>query len=121
LTDVNYSLGPSDLIVAGQEFVHRQGFVACEVAAKAAAADPMQIVTEIIAANPGSNQSEIVALAQPDGISKHQVEKCLRSGPFTRQRGTRNEWLYTLAQLPNLPVPRERETGNLPAPAEKAA
>jgi hypothetical protein len=105
----------------GLEFVHRQGFVACEVAAKAAAADPMQIVTEIIAANPGSNQSHIVEMAQGGGISKHQVENCLKDGPFNRQRGTRNEWLYTLAQLPNLPVPRERETGNLPTPAEEVA
>jgi hypothetical protein len=105
----------------GLEFIHRQGFVACEVAAKAAAADPMQIVAEIIAANPGSNQSQIVALAQPDGISKHQVEKCLRSGTFTRQRGTRKEWLYSPVQIPNPPVPREREIGNLPAPAEVGA
>ena len=105
----------------GLEFVRRRGFVACEVPEKADAADPMQIVTKIVAANPGSNQSHIVELAQAGGISKHQVEKCLRDGPFNRQRGTRNEWLYTLTELPNLPVPREREAGNLPAPVEVVA
>jgi len=102
----------------GLEFVPRRGFVACEVAEKAAAADPMQIVTEIVTANPGSNQSEIVALAQPDGVSKHQVAKCLKDARFDRQRGDRKEWRYSVIQTPNLPAPREREFGNIPAPAE---
>jgi hypothetical protein len=81
----------------------------------------MQIVIDIVAGNPGSNQSQIVALGQLRGISKHQVEKCLRNGPFNRQRGSRNERLYTLAQSPNLPALREREIGILPAPAEVVA
>jgi hypothetical protein len=31
-------------------------------------------------------------------VGQHQVEKCLASGPFNRQRGTGNEILYTLAE-----------------------
>jgi hypothetical protein len=71
----------------------------------------MQAVMEIVKAHPGSNQSQIVALAQKAGIGKHQVEDCLKDGPFNRERGNRNEWLYTLAeqaQTPNLPPPNRR-------------
>jgi archaellum biogenesis ATPase FlaH len=108
----------------GLEFVHRQGFVACDVPEKGAAADAMPIITDIVAGNPGNNQAQIVALAQRGGISKHQVEKCLRDGPFKRQRGNRNEWLYSLAvvQLPNLPAPIEEGNREIePAPAEVVA
>jgi len=105
----------------GLEFVHRRDFVACDVPEKDAAADPMQIVTEIVTANPGSNQSQIVEMARRSGVSKHQAEKCLRDGSFERQRDNRNEWLYTLNQIPNLPVPRESRIGISPAPAEEVA
>jgi hypothetical protein len=61
-----------------------------------------------VKAHPGSNQSQIVALAQQAGTSKHQVEDCLKSGTFNRERGNRNEWLYTLAaQTPKIPLPIE--------------
>jgi len=51
----------------------------------------MNAIIEIVSAYPGSNQSQIVALAQRADISKHQVEKCLKNGPFNRQRGNRSE------------------------------
>jgi hypothetical protein len=94
----------------GLEFVPKKGFFACDVADQRAARDAMQAVIEIVEANPGSNQSQIVSLAQQAGIGKHQVEDCLKDGPFNRDRGNRNEWLYTLAeqpQIPNLPPPIE--------------
>jgi hypothetical protein len=95
------------------EFVAKKGFFACEVPDQAAAADPMQAVIEIVKANPGSNQSQIVALAQQAAIAKHQVEDCLKDGRFNRERGNRNEWLYTLAeQAPNSQIPGPMEEGN---------
>jgi hypothetical protein len=61
---------------------------------------------------PGSNQSQIVALALRAGIAKHQVEDCLKNGPFNRERGNRNEWLYTVAAAPNSQIPGPIEEGN---------
>jgi hypothetical protein len=88
----------------GLEFVPKKGFIACELPDQPR--DAMQTVMEIVNAHPGSNQSQIVALAQQAGISKHQVEGCLKDGPFNRERGNRNEWLYTLAvaQIPKIPA-----------------
>jgi hypothetical protein len=106
----------------GLEFVPKKGFFACEMADQAAAADPMQAIIEIVAAHPGSNQSQIVALAQQAGIDKHQVEDCLKDGRFDRQRGTGKELLYTLAErTPELPAPKKREYGNSTVPAEVVA
>ena len=42
----------------------------------------MHTVLGIVEANPGSNQSEIVRWAQTAGVSKHQVERCLRDTAF---------------------------------------
>jgi hypothetical protein len=58
----------------------------------------MQAVIEIVKANSGNNQSQIVALAQQAGIAKHQVEDCLKDCRFERQRVTGKELLYTLAE-----------------------
>jgi archaellum biogenesis ATPase FlaH len=103
----------------GLEFIHRRGFVACEVPDPPNSPDPMQAVINIVAENPGRNQGEIVALAMQAGISKHQAEECLQNPAFHRERGTGRELKYTLARTPDLPVPREREYGRLPAPAEE--
>lgn len=90
----------------------------------AEAVDPMQTVIEIVKAHPGSNQSQIVELAQNAGVSKHKVEECLRNGPFSRERGHRNEWLYSLADDPASQIPAPIEQGNReiePSPAEVVA
>jgi len=107
----------------GLEFVPKKGFIACEVPDQPTARDAMQAVIELVKAHPGSNQSQIVALAQQAAIGKHQVEDCLKDGPFDRQRGNRNEWLYTVAvdQIPKIPAPIEREIGNSTVPAEEVA
>jgi RecA-family ATPase len=97
----------------GLEFVPKKGFVACKVPDQPSARDAMQTVAEIVAAHPGSNQSQIVALAQQAAISKHQVEECLKGGRFNRERGNRNEWLYTVAEVaPNSQTPAAIEEGN---------
>ena len=54
----------------------KKGFISCEVPNQPR--DAMQAVVEIVKAQPGSNQSQIVALAQAAGIGKHQVENCLK-------------------------------------------
>jgi hypothetical protein len=107
----------------GLEFVKGTGFVAHELPTQPTARDAMQTVIEIVKAHPRSNQSQIVTLAQQAGIGKHQVENCLKDGPFNRERGNRNEWLYTLAvdQIPKIPAPREREYGNSTVPVEVVA
>ena len=90
----------------GLEFAPKKGFIACDVPDQPTARDAMQAVIEIVTAHLGSNQSQIVKRAQEAGIGKHQVEDCLKDGPFSRERGNRNEWLYTVAvaQIPNLPA-----------------
>jgi hypothetical protein len=103
----------------GLEFVPKKGFVGCE--APDQPRDAMQTIIEIVRAHPRSNQSQIVALGKLAGVSKHQVEKCLKDAGFHRERGTGKEFLYTLAQAertPVIPAPREREFGNPTVPAE---
>jgi hypothetical protein len=70
----------------GLEFVPKKGFIACEVPDQAAARDAMQAVIEIVKANPGSNQSQIVKRAQEVGIAKRKTETCLKDGPFNCER-----------------------------------
>ena len=104
----------------GLEFVQKKGLVSCEVPDQPR--DAMQTVIEIVRAHPGSNQSQIVALGKMSGVSKHQVEACLRYAAFHRERGTGRQLLYTLAErIPKLPAPREREYGNPTDPAEVVA
>ena len=105
----------------GLEFVHRQGFVACEVPDPPAAPDPMQTLIDIVAENPGKNQGEIVAIAMQAGVSKHHAEECLQDAAFHRERGIGRELKYTLARTPEIPAPIDREYGNPAAPAEEVA
>jgi hypothetical protein len=106
----------------GLEFVPRKGFISCEVPDQPR--DAMQTIVEIVKAHTGSNQSQIVTLAQAAGIGKHQVEKCLKDAAFHRERGTGKEFIYTIAQAdrtPVIPVPIEREYGISTVPAEEVA
>ena len=109
----------------GLEFVEKQGFIACEMPDTKTAVDPMQAIVEIVRENPGSNQAQIVKMAQQVGIGKHQVEKCLKASAFHRERGTRNEIICSLAEgaeLPNFPPPkREGNRETEPSPAEVVA
>jgi len=106
----------------GLEFVKGKGFIACEMPDTKTAVDPMQIIIEIVRDRPGSNQSQIVKMAQAAGIGKHHAEECLKAPAFHRERGTRNETLYSLAEaaeLPKLPPPkREGNWETEPSPAE---
>lgn len=53
-----------------------------------------QVVAEILEANPGLNQSEIVAKARDLGMKKSQVESCLKRGPWDTEPGPRHSTLY---------------------------
>ena len=68
----------------GLEFVPKKGFIACEVPDQPTGRDAMQAVIEIVTANPGSNQSQIVKRAQEARIGKHQVEECLKTSRLSR-------------------------------------
>jgi len=60
----------------GLEFMPKKGFVSCEMPDQTAAADAMKAIIEIVNAYPRSNQSQIVAMAQDTGISKHKTNEC---------------------------------------------
>jgi hypothetical protein len=77
----------------GLEFKEKRGFVACDRVSLAKTVE--EIVREILAANPGRNQSEIVEAARSRGCSKGQIEKCLKTGPWAKSRGPNNSTLYS--------------------------
>ena len=78
----------------GLEFRPREGFVACEFAARTKTVE--EVITEILQANPGSNQKKIVALGRAYGCGKGQLEKRLKAGPWVRTEGPNNSILYSL-------------------------
>jgi hypothetical protein len=84
----------------GLEFCQRKGFVPCEYSEANSAPAPTrtieEIVSEILAARPGSNQSEVVKQARALGCSKRQAEQCLRNGRREREQGPNNSTLYSL-------------------------
>jgi hypothetical protein len=76
------------------EFRAKEGFVACEVSARARTVE--EIITEILRAKPGSNQSEIVELGRDRGGGKGQLLQCLRNGHWLKEAGPNNSTLYRL-------------------------
>lgn len=78
----------------GMTFRKGQGFVPCEAFRFTKTAE--QVITEILAANPNSNQETILELAQGLGCTKHQIEKCLKTGRWRTSAGPKNSILYSL-------------------------
>ena len=78
------------------EFRPGQGFVSCEQPNRAAVRSTEEIIKEILLARPNSNQKQLVALGREQGLSKHQVEECLRNGPWRRRPGRGSEILYAV-------------------------
>jgi hypothetical protein len=76
------------------EFRANEGFVACEIGARKKTVD--EIVTEILKANPGSNQTKIIRLGRSDDCSKGRLEQCLKTGRWQRVTGPNNSILYSL-------------------------
>lgn len=80
----------------GMEFQPRKGFVPCEAFGPARTAE--EIISEILEANPGRNQTFIVTLARKRGCSKRQAEDCLKTGPWKKTTGQNNSILYSLPE-----------------------
>jgi AAA domain len=78
----------------GMEFKKELGFVSCE--AFRPALTVTEIIAEVLAANPGSNQSQVTQIAVHLGLTKRQIENSLKSGPWVRIPGPKNSTLYSL-------------------------
>ncbi len=76
------------------EFRANEGFVACDVAARMGTVE--EIITEILQASPGTNQTEIVRLGRIRGCGKGQLEQCLGTGRWQKAAGPNNSILYSL-------------------------
>jgi hypothetical protein len=77
----------------GMQFEKGKGFIPSD--AFEPAKTVFEVVAEILEATPNRNQSEIVQLAKEKGCSKGEVETCLRTGPWSKQKGPRNSTLYS--------------------------
>jgi archaellum biogenesis ATPase FlaH len=71
----------------GLEFQSGQGFRPWQIPGRSNHKDAMAIVREIIRRNPKSNQKSIIKLAQEQGLTKGQVEQCLKDGDWRKERG----------------------------------
>jgi hypothetical protein len=78
----------------GMEFKKHRGFIASD--AFKPTRTTTEIVTEILEANPNSNQTEVVRLGKAEGAGKRQIEDCLRTGPWQITRGAKNSLVYSL-------------------------
>src|SRR5579863_1696964 len=92
----------------GLEFVRRKGFIACEVPNQVAAADPLQTIIEIVTAHPGSNQSQIVALAQQAGIGKHIQRQSEASQYFSQGRRQNSHDSHRVTRMAKVTASREQ-------------
>jgi hypothetical protein len=76
------------------EFRDKAGFVPCEPS------EPVrtirEIISEILEANPASNQKQVVTMARQQGCTKRQAEECLKNGSWERAEGPKNSILYSL-------------------------
>jgi predicted ATP-dependent serine protease len=91
----------------GLQFIEGRGFERYDLPAKGDdGPDVLKIVQEIVAREPGLNQSEIVAAASERGAAKHKVEAALKGERFIARPGNGREKLYYLAE-PEQPLPAE--------------
>ncbi|MCX6624787.1 MAG: AAA family ATPase [Acidobacteria bacterium] len=79
------------------EFRAKEGFVACDVVTRTATV--VEIITDILQSNPGSNQSQIVRLGRDRACRKGQLEQCLATGNWQKTVGPNNSILYSLPEL----------------------
>jgi len=55
-----------------------------------------EVVAEVLANAPNCNQTQLVALARDQGLTKSQTEACLKNGDWTKRTGPNNSILYSL-------------------------
>jgi hypothetical protein len=82
----------------GLEFRRGQGFIASDAARKVSSVP--EIIAEILAECPRSNQSQIVSLGKSRGCAKKQIEQALKNGLWLVEKGPKNSKLYSLAESP---------------------
>jgi hypothetical protein len=78
----------------GMKFVRGQGFLSGEPFKPIKSLE--EAIEEILGANPDSNQTEIVRLAQGAGFARGRVEASLKTGPWVKRPGPKNSTLYNL-------------------------
>ena len=80
----------------GMTFRKGRGFVPCDAFKFTKTAE--QVIAEILAANPNSNQKTILEMAQRLGCTRRQIERCLKTGKWGRSAGPKNSILYNLPE-----------------------
>jgi hypothetical protein len=75
-----------------------EGFRMCDPPVMNGAKSPVDIVREILIAAPRSNQTQVVEAARALGLAKHQVEDCLKNGPWQTQTVAHGAILYSVAE-----------------------
>ena len=98
----------------GMRFERGVGFVPSERSEDHSIKTTHEVVEDILLARPGSNQGQVVELARDRGLSKHQTEAALKSGPWRTDPGRGREILY-YAQDEEFEVDRDLNSRN-PAP-----
>ena len=78
----------------GMRFERGVGFVPSERSEDHSIKTTHEVVEDILLARPGSNQGQVVELARDRGLSKHQTEAALKSGPWRTEPGRGREILY---------------------------
>ena len=94
------------------EFGQGQGFVGIALPKAPPGVDAEAVVRKIVADRPGSNGTQIKALAKPLGVSKNQVDDILGNGEYSIEKGRGAAKLYTLidrVRVPDFPNHREEK------------
>jgi hypothetical protein len=95
------------------EFHEGRGFTPAEARNSAAKPEPADIVRRIVIEHPGSNGSQIKAMAKPLGVRKTRVDEILNSKDYSIAQGRGAARLYTYIEpeerVSVFPHPREAE------------
>jgi hypothetical protein len=78
----------------GMEFRQGQGFVARNAFERTRTTT--EVVKEIISTHPSINQKKVIEIGRTQGCGKRQLEDCLKTGRWQRDRGANNSILYSL-------------------------
>jgi hypothetical protein len=79
----------------GMEFISKRGFAGSGLSKRKP--DGNQILTEILTDHPGSNATEVVALAKGK-LGRNKVNELLAGGPWDRKPGKGNSTLYYVSE-----------------------
>ena len=74
------------------------GFRVCDPHSEDVAKSPVDIVRQILITTPRINQTQVVEAARALGLAKHQVEDCLKNGPWHREMGPHRAIVYSVSE-----------------------